>query len=163
LRKQQLQQQYQANLYGQQSTQVFSPIQLQQQPQQPGEKTLNISETLNVQGLDLDSIDQESLVLKEDSHENLLTASILQQFQNTSIRAAFVGSPQQKTRLDLYDHVQDGKVTKLDITEKDFSTVDDVVQTLESFNTSDINDQSVNQHNLQVLSILRSTELILRG
>ncbi|XP_068908725.1 ankyrin repeat domain-containing protein 17 isoform X12 [Tenebrio molitor] len=150
LRKQQLQQQYQANLYGQQSTQVFSPIQLQQQPQQPGEKTLNISETLNVQGLDLDSIDQESLVLKEDSHENLLTASILQQFQNTSIRAAFVGSPQQKTRLDLYDHVQDGKVTKLDITEKDFSTVDDVVQTLESFNTSDINDQSVNQHNLQV-------------
>jgi hypothetical protein len=59
--------------------------------------------------------------------------------------------------------VQDGKVTKLDITEKDFSTVDDVVQTLESFNTSDINDQSVNQHNLQVLSILRSTELILRG
>jgi hypothetical protein len=93
LRKQQLQQQYQANLYGQQSTQVFSPIQLQQQPQQPGEKTLNISETLNVQGLDLDSIDQESLVLKEDSHENLLTASILQQFQNTSIRAAFVGSP----------------------------------------------------------------------
>lgn len=59
--------------------------------------------------------------------------------------------------------MQDGKVTKLDITEKDFSTVDDVVQTLESFNTSDINDQSVNQHNLQVLSILRSTELILRG
>ncbi|XP_063908779.1 ankyrin repeat domain-containing protein 17 isoform X5 [Zophobas morio] len=150
VRKQQLQQQYQSNLYGQQSTQVFSPIQLQQQPQQSAEKTLNISETINVQGLDLDSLDQESLVLKEESHENLLTASIFQQFQNTSIRATFVGSPQQKTRLDLYDHVQDGKVTKLEITDKDFSTVDDVVQTLESFNTSDINDQSVNQHNLQV-------------
>ncbi|XP_064212242.1 ankyrin repeat domain-containing protein 17 isoform X4 [Tribolium castaneum] len=147
VRKQQLQ--YQSNLYGQQS-QVFSPIQLQQQQVKSGEKTLNISEGLNVQSLDLDSLDQESLVLKEESHENLLTASILQQFQNTSIRAAFVGSPQPKTRSDLYDHVQDGKVTKLELSEKDFSTVDDVVQTLESFNTSDISDQSVNQHNLQV-------------
>lgn len=64
-----------------------------QQQQKSGEKTLNISESLNVQSLDLDSLDQESLVLKEESHENLLTASILQQFQNTSIRAAFVGSP----------------------------------------------------------------------
>ncbi|XP_044260011.1 ankyrin repeat domain-containing protein 17 isoform X12 [Tribolium madens] len=145
VRKQQLQ--YQSNLYGQQT---FSPIQLQQQQVKSGEKTLNISESLNVQSLDLDSLDQESLVLKEESHENLLTASILQQFQNTSIRAAFVGSPQPKTRSDLYDYVQDGKVTKLDLTEKDFSTVDDVVQTLESFNTSDTNDQSVNQHNLQV-------------
>lgn len=44
-------------------------------------------------------------------------------------------------------------MTKLEITDKDFSGVDDVVQTLESFNTSDINDQSVNQHNLQVIKL----------
>lgn len=102
VRKQQIQQPYPTNLYGQQNTtQIFSPIQLQQPPQQSGEKTLNISETLSVQGLDLDSLDQESLVLKEETHENLLTASILQQFQNSSIRAAFVGSPVSNVNITL--------------------------------------------------------------
>lgn len=91
MRKQQLQ--YQPNLYGQQTSQVFSPIQLQQPVQQPTDKALSISETLNVQSLDLDSLDQDSLVLKDESPDNLLTASILQQFQSSSIKAAFVGSP----------------------------------------------------------------------
>lgn len=48
-------------------------------------------------GLDIDSLDHNQLVLKEENNqENILTASILQQFHNTSIpsiRAAFVGSP----------------------------------------------------------------------
>lgn len=77
------------------------PLQQQQQQQQQlqhtSEKPLNVSESLNVQGLDLDSIEQESLVLKDEAQNNLLTASILQQFHNSpqinTIRAAFVGSP----------------------------------------------------------------------
>ncbi|XP_023310968.1 ankyrin repeat domain-containing protein 17 isoform X5 [Anoplophora glabripennis] len=167
--QQQLQPQTQAfqpNLYGQQPTQVFGQLQLQQsqqlqvQPQQfqqTDNKTIT-QEILNMPdiclGLDIDSLDQNQLVLKEENNqENILTASILQQFHNTSIpsiRATFVGSP-QKTRLELYDHTQDGnKVTKLELTEKDFSSVDDVVQTLESFNTTDVSEQSLSQHNLQV-------------
>ncbi|KAJ8935953.1 hypothetical protein NQ314_012575 [Rhamnusium bicolor] len=153
---------FQPNLYGQQPTQIFGQLQLQQpqqlqtQPQQFQQtetKTITQQEILNVQGLDLDSLDQDQLVLKEDHQDNLLTASILQQFHNTSIpsiKAAFVGSP-QKTRLELYDHTQDdAKVTKLVLTEKDFSSVDDVVQTLESFNATEVSEQSLSQHNLQV-------------
>lgn len=70
----------------------------QQQPQQQlSDKPLNVSDSLNVQGLDLDSIEHESLVLKDEAQSNLLTASILSQFHNTpqlnTIRAAIVGSP----------------------------------------------------------------------
>lgn len=73
--------------------QQLSP--LQQQPQ-VSEKPLNV-ESLNMQGLDLNAIEQETLVLKDEAQNNLLTASILQQFQNSTqintIRAAYVGSP----------------------------------------------------------------------
>lgn len=41
--------------------------------------------------IDLDNLDQESLVLKDETSENLLTASILQQFQNSALRT-FVDS-----------------------------------------------------------------------
>lgn len=37
------------------------------------------------------------------------------------------------------------------MSEKDFSTVDEVVQTLESF--QDVNEQNLNQHNLQVIKL----------
>lgn len=110
-------QQFQPSLFGQQQQQVFTPqvasqqtqlgTQLQpqqqssQQQQQPSEKQLQqtqqqqqitLPDTLNVQGLDLDSLDQDTFVIKDDSQENLLTASILQQFHSPQIRAAFVGS-----------------------------------------------------------------------
>ncbi|KAJ8920471.1 hypothetical protein NQ315_005339 [Exocentrus adspersus] len=154
---------FQPNLYGQQSTQVFGQLQLQQSQQlqvqqqqfQPTDNKTITQEILNMPGLDIDSLDQNQLVLKEENNQDnsMITASILQTLHSTSIpaiRAAFVGSP-QKTRLELYDHSQDGnKVTKLELSDKDFSGVDDVVQTLESFNTTDVSEQSLSQHNLQV-------------
>ncbi|XP_050294137.1 ankyrin repeat and KH domain-containing protein 1-like isoform X2 [Anthonomus grandis grandis] len=84
-----------------------------------------VPELLNVQDLDV-------TFLKDEQQENLLTASILQQFHNTSIpllRAAAAGSP-QKTQLEVYDPLQQdpnsaGKVTKLELSEKDFP--DDMV------------------------------------
>ncbi|KAF5300066.1 hypothetical protein FQA39_LY11258 [Lamprigera yunnana] len=155
------QQQYQAALYGQQP-QVFMtkvPLQQQQQPIQQ-EKPLNVADSLNVQGLDLDSIEQESLALKDDA--NLLTASILQQFHNSpqisTIRAAFVASAQRKTCLELFnresestpDSYLEQKNKELD--KEDFTSdlVEDVVQTLESFNVNDVQNQVATQHNLQV-------------
>lgn len=110
LRKQQAaaaqqQHNFQSNLYGQQSSQLFGHLQIQQQqqqqqtsqtsaPVQQQPQQITQQEILNVQSLDLDSIDQESLVLKDDAHENLLTASILQQFHNSpGLRAAFINSP----------------------------------------------------------------------
>lgn len=58
---------------------------------------------------------------------------------------------QQKSRLDMYDHTDDvGKVAKLELSEQDFTSVDDVVQTLESFNATEVSEQSLSQHNLQV-------------
>lgn len=58
---------------------------------------------------------------------------------------------QQKSRLELYDHTDDGnKVAKLELSDQDFTSVDDVVQTLESFNATEVSEQSLSQHNLQV-------------
>lgn len=81
-----------------------------QQPQSPlqsaqvSDKPLNV-ESLNIQGLDLNAIEHEPpLMLKDEAQSNLLTASILQQFQSSNqintIRAAYVGSPviRQKNR-----------------------------------------------------------------
>lgn len=92
---------------GQLQTQLIPPnattttTQQQQQQQQLSEKAL--SETLNVQGLDLDSLDQDSFVIKDDTPDNLLTASILQQFHTSphisTIRAAFVGTPVSSFKL----------------------------------------------------------------
>lgn len=175
---------FQPNLYAQQPSQIFGQLQLQtpqqlqlqaQQFQQPDAKTIAQQEILNVQGLDLASFsDDDTVILKNDNHENLLTASILQQFHNTSIpalRATFVGSPvskldfgssvknylcfvlnlQQKTRLELYDHTEEGnKVTKLELSDSNLPSVEEVVQQLESFNTTEVSEQSLSQHNLQV-------------
>lgn len=58
---------------------------------------------------------------------------------------------QQKTRLELYDHSDDGnKVAKLELSDQDFTSVDDVIQTLDPFNTTEVSEQSLSQHNLQV-------------
>ncbi|XP_060527199.1 ankyrin repeat domain-containing protein 17-like isoform X2 [Cylas formicarius] len=121
------------NLFADQQIQMFRQLQIppqqqQQRAQQCPKMDAKTQELLSVQDLDVQ-------FLKEDQQESLLTASILQQFHNTSIpfiRAASVGSP-QKTRLEVYDPSQDGggKVTKLELSEKDFSSVDDMVQTLE--------------------------------
>nr|XP_023030075.1 ankyrin repeat domain-containing protein 17-like [Leptinotarsa decemlineata] len=149
---------FQPNLYGQQPSQIFGQLQLQppQQMQmqtfpQQETKTIMQQEILNVQGLDLTAIDDDHVLLTSENHENLLTASILQQFHSNPtplLRAAFSGSP-HKSRLDLYDHTEGScKITEL--TDKDFSSVDDVVQTLESFNATEISEQSLSQHNLQV-------------
>ncbi|CAH0553399.1 unnamed protein product [Brassicogethes aeneus] len=111
--------------------QLQSHTQLAQQLfQQQGDKVLNLQETLSVQGLDLDSLDQDSL-LKEEANENIRIASILQQIHNPASHKNFM--PCKQIRM-----------------EKDFSSVEDVVQSLESFSTSDISDQSLSPHNLQV-------------
>lgn len=53
-----------------------------------------MTESLNVQGLDLDSLEQDTFDLKDDSQDaNMLTASILQQFHSNSSIRAFVGPP----------------------------------------------------------------------
>lgn len=97
---------YQPNLYGSQQL-LFGPQPLQQQQpsqsqqQQPAtqqlqahDKSVNFGESLNVQGLDLDSLEQDTFDLKDDSQDaNMLTASILQQFHNNSSIRAFVGPP----------------------------------------------------------------------
>ncbi|XP_031335923.1 ankyrin repeat domain-containing protein 17-like isoform X2 [Photinus pyralis] len=161
-------QQYQPALYGQQQPQVFMskvPLQQQQQSQQQlTEKPLNVSESLNVQGLDLDAIEQESLALKEEAQQNsLLTASILQQFHNSpqinTIRAAFVASAQRKTCMELFhreaesttDAYLEQKSKEL-LDKEDFTSdlVEDVVQTLESYNVDNVQNQATAQHNLQV-------------
>uniref|UniRef100_A0A6P7GGN1 Ankyrin repeat domain-containing protein 17-like n=1 Tax=Diabrotica virgifera virgifera TaxID=50390 RepID=A0A6P7GGN1_DIAVI len=161
--QEQVQATFQSNLYAQQPSQFFgqlhhlpTPQQLQvQQPQfqQQDNKVIAQQEILNVQGLDLASIDEDTVILKNDNHENFLTASILQQFHSSSIpalRATFVGSP-QKTRLELYDHSEEGsKVTKLELSDSNLPSVEEVVQQLESFNTTEVSEQNLSQHNLQV-------------
>ncbi|KAL1505978.1 hypothetical protein ABEB36_005419 [Hypothenemus hampei] len=131
------------NILTDQQVSMFRQLQMPQ-PQRPGQISQSTtfqfqkvdgsasSELLNVQDIDV-------TFLKDEQQENLLTASILQQFPNESltalpfIRTATVGSP-QKTRLEVFDPSQQesdlsGKVTKLELTEKDFS--DDVIQTLD--------------------------------
>ncbi|KAF7285836.1 ankyrin repeat and KH domain-containing protein 1-like isoform X5 [Rhynchophorus ferrugineus] len=133
------------NIFGDQQVQMFAARQLQlpqQPPSQPQQRAGQNQTTVQFQKVDgtvppevLNVQDLDVTFLKEDQ-ESLLTASILQQIHNTSIpfiRAATVGSP-QKTRLEMYDITQQdpnsqNKVTKLEITDKDFP--DDVVQTLE--------------------------------
>ncbi|CAG9861269.1 unnamed protein product [Phyllotreta striolata] len=142
------QQPFQPNVYAQQPNQIFGQLQLQapqqlqvqtqqfqqqqQQQQQPDGKG---QELMSVQCLDLASFGDEDT------------------FHNTSIpalRATFVGSP-QKTRLELYDQPDEGnKVTKLELTDTSLPSVEEVVQQLESFNTTEVNEQSLSQHNLQV-------------
>ncbi|XP_022906707.1 ankyrin repeat domain-containing protein 17 isoform X2 [Onthophagus taurus] len=110
---------YQPNLYGAAQpllfpqpltqTQPNTTTQTQQQPsQQNGQQDagkLSVVETVNVQQLDLETLDQ-TFDLKDEAQENLLTAQILHQIHNSpqlnSIRAAFVGSPVQSypTTLD---------------------------------------------------------------
>ncbi|CAG9773085.1 unnamed protein product [Ceutorhynchus assimilis] len=137
------------NIFADQQVSVFRQLQMPQQPSQQQQQRAgggqasqpqvqfqkledSPSELLNVPDLDV-------TFLKDDQQESLLTASILQQFHNSSIpfiRAASVGSP-QKTHLEMYDPASPSqlnlnspsKVTKLELTDKDFS--DDVVQTLE--------------------------------
>lgn len=67
------QQQYQPNLYGQQQGQVFNQIPTIQQTDKA------LTETLSVQGIDLDSMDSG-------------TNSLFQQYVTAPVRAAFVGS-----------------------------------------------------------------------
>lgn len=160
------------------------PVQQSQSPLQSAQvsdKPLNV-ESLNIQGLDLNAIEHESpLMLKDEAQSNLLTASILQQFQSSNqintIRAAYVGSPvirkkssvwifvtveifqQQKNRLELYDESL-GPIAKSflehkgkDLIDKEGFTsdlVEDVVQSLESYSVSDVGEQIIAQHNLQV-------------
>ncbi|KAK4881046.1 hypothetical protein RN001_004365 [Aquatica leii] len=155
------QQQYQPALYGQQPQVFMTKVPLQQQ--QPQDKPLNVAESLNVQGLDLDSIEQESLVLKDEAQNNLLTASILQQFHNSpqinTIRAAFVASAQRKQCIELFHRDAESTTdtyieqkTKELVNKEDFTSdlVEDVVQTLESYNVNDVQSQVGAQHNLQV-------------
>ncbi|KAF5307348.1 hypothetical protein FQR65_LT07065 [Abscondita terminalis] len=153
-------QQYQPALYGQQPQVFMTKVPLQQQPQPQPDKPLNVVESLNVQGLDLDSIEQESLVLKDEAQNNLLTASLLQQFQNPTmnpIRAAFVTNRKQCIELFHRDAESNADTyieqKSKDLIEKEDFTADlveNVVQTLESYNVNDVQSQVGAQHNLQV-------------
>lgn len=81
------QQQYQPNLYGQQQGQMFTQIPPIQQSDKP------VSETLNVQGIDLDSLSHDPFILQDKAQENpTSSASVFQQYANSPVRAAFVGS-----------------------------------------------------------------------
>ncbi|XP_066252742.1 ankyrin repeat domain-containing protein 17 isoform X3 [Euwallacea similis] len=142
------------NIFSDQQVSMFRHLQMphqpsQQQQQQQQQQTQRPGQTLQptVQFQKVDSTTSSELLsvpdldvpfLKDDQQESLLTASILQQFHNASltsipfVRASTVGSP--KTRLEMFDPTQQdsnspGKVTKLELTEKDFT--DDVVQTME--------------------------------
>ncbi|XP_017781821.1 PREDICTED: ankyrin repeat domain-containing protein 17-like isoform X2 [Nicrophorus vespilloides] len=145
--------------------QVFiPPPQQQQQQQQQVEK---IQETL--QGLDLDNLDQEPFVLKEEdatsaaNQDSMLTASILQQFHSSPqqgvIRAEFVPTQvpgtsdpknaqqlqQRKTDVE-FDHVIK-EATKLMERRAKFMREDEDVKNLECYTINDVTEQ---QNNLQV-------------
>ncbi|KRT80913.1 Ankyrin repeat-containing protein, partial [Oryctes borbonicus] len=129
---------------------------------QAHDKPINVTESLNVQGLDLDSLEQDTFDLKDDSQDaNMLTASILQQFHNNSSIRAFVGPPSQKSRISLYDRVSDSTGKFVDqrtknVHDKENFTpdlVEDVVQSLESYNITELTDQAASQlNNIQVQS-----------
>ncbi|KAK9891834.1 hypothetical protein WA026_016633 [Henosepilachna vigintioctopunctata] len=149
------QQPFQPNIYTQlqppQSTQFVPPNIVQQtgmiQPAgDPKTAQFNLQNTLNMSGLDLDNLDQESLMLKEEASENLLTASILQQFQNSSLRA-FVDS--NKPRLEYCNSSQGNFDSKSELLSKEYSTVEEVVHSLDTFSVES-GEQSMSQHGLQV-------------
>ncbi|KAK9744180.1 Ankyrin repeats (3 copies) [Popillia japonica] len=165
---------YHPSLYGSQQL-LFGPQPLQQQqpqsqsqqqsaPQQlqAHDKPINVTESLNVQGLDLDSLEQDTFDLKDDSQDaNMLTASILQQFHSNSSIRAFVGPPSQKSRISLYDRVSDSAGKFVDQRTKNLrdkenftpDLVEDVVQSLESYNITELTDQAASQlNNIQVQS-----------
>ncbi|XP_025832280.1 ankyrin repeat domain-containing protein 17 isoform X2 [Agrilus planipennis] len=169
---QQQQQQYQTAVYTQQQSQLsqlfVAKEQQQQQQQQQQTQISNVGDALNIQNLDIDSLDQDALSLKSDEQSNLLTASILQQFHNSqqisTIRAAFVGSPiqqnrtEQKTCVELYEQVLETS-TKAYLEQKnrgaDAKTtpfpndlVDDV-QSLDSYEINDFTKQVNNQQHQQ--------------
>ncbi|XP_044757341.1 ankyrin repeat and KH domain-containing protein 1 isoform X3 [Coccinella septempunctata] len=152
VRKQQQQLSVQPNIYSQQ-------LQIQQQNQFVSASTLQQAEIIQQQndpkttqfslqtmtGIDLDNLDQESLVLKEETSENLLTASILQQFQNSTLRT-FIDS--NKSRIE-YGTTSEGSDSKAQILNKEYSSVEEVVRSLDTF-TAESGEQSLAQHGLQV-------------
>lgn len=88
------QQQYQPNLYGQQQGQVFAQIPPVQQSDKP------VSESLNVQGIDLDSLSHDPFILQDKAQDNVAgNAPVFQQYANTPVRAAFVGSSSVSNQL----------------------------------------------------------------
>ncbi|KAL3278379.1 hypothetical protein HHI36_013707 [Cryptolaemus montrouzieri] len=159
IRKQQQQQHqlpFQPNIFTQQQLQTQQPSQfvpanaVQQtaivQQNDPKTPQFNLQNTLNMTGIDLDSLDHDALTLKEEASENLLTASILQQFQNSSLRA-FVDS--NKPRLDYCNSSQGNLDAKKEMMSKDYSSVEEVVHSLDTFGAEG-GEQTMPQHGLQV-------------
>ncbi|XP_045468094.1 ankyrin repeat domain-containing protein 17-like isoform X2 [Harmonia axyridis] len=124
---------------------VSAPTLPQVEVQQPTVQKPAQFSLQTITGIDLDNLDQESLVLKEENSENLITASILQQFQNTSLRT-FVDS--NKSRIE-YSTTSQGNDSKAQILNKEYSSVEEVVRSLDPF-TSESGEQSLAQHGLQV-------------
>lgn len=84
---------HQSSFYSSQQSQVYSTKvpSLQQQQLITSEKSLIVSENLNIQGLDADSLSHENVSMKDDNN----MPSILQQLHSPSISSnslrAFIG------------------------------------------------------------------------